>query len=147
MLEIKGTAQKFCDGVSRRNFLRIGALGASVTLADLLRVQAAQTAAGKPTRAKSAIMIYLPGGPSHIDTYDPKPDAPAEFRGEFSSISTKVPGLRICELMPLQAQMMDKLAVVRSLTASHEHSDSYLMTGYSEQVNQAATHQGNEVSK
>jgi len=92
MLEILGKSQQFCDGVSRRNFLRIGALGAGVTLADMLRVQAAQTGEAKQTRPKSAIMIYLPGGPSHMDMYDLKPDAPAEFRGEFNPIATNVPG-------------------------------------------------------
>ncbi len=83
-------------------------------------------------------MIYLPGGPSHIDMYDPKPDAPAEFRGEFQAIPTRVPGVRVCEHMPLQARMFDKLAVVRSLIATDEHSDSYVMTGYPERVNRAA---------
>ncbi len=83
-------------------------------------------------------MIYLPGGPSHIDMYDPKPDAPAEFRGEFQAIPTSVPGVRVCEHMPLQARMFDKLAVVRSLIATDEHSDSYVMTGYPERVNRAA---------
>ncbi len=69
-------------------------------------------------------MIYLPGGPSHMDMYDLKPDAPAEFRGEFKPIKTNVPGVQICEHFPLQAQMWDKLACIRSLVAAAEHSDS-----------------------
>jgi hypothetical protein len=136
-----GSSQRFCDGLSRRNFLRVGAFGAGLTLADQLRAKAG-TGAPRATQSlslpKAAIMVYLPGGPSHIDTYDPKPDAPAEFRGEFKPIATSVPGVQLCEYFPMQARMMDKLAVVRSLVANDEHSDSYVMTGYTEQVNRAA---------
>src|SRR5262245_63678737 len=85
-------------------------------------------------------MIYLPGGPSHMDMYDLKPDAPAEFRGEFKPIDTNVPGVRICEHFPLQAKMWDKLAVVRSIVSVDEHSDSLVMTGYPERVNRTADH-------
>src|SRR6516162_9010773 len=116
MLTVWGSTQPFCDGVSRRNFLKIGAFGAGLTLAEMLRARSvagtiARGAAPKPTATKSAIMIYLPGGPSHMDMYDLKPQAPAEFRGEFKPISTNVPGIQICEYMPLQARMFDKLAV------------------------------------
>src|SRR5215210_904865 len=105
MLNIWDAKQKFCDGISRRGFLRIGAFGATLTLADMLRLKArAQApAAASSLPNKSAIMIYLPGGPSHMDMYDLKPDAPAEFRGEFKPIATNVPGVQICEHMPLQA--------------------------------------------
>ena len=85
-------------------------------------------------------MIYLPGGPSHMDMYDLKPDAPIEYRGEFRPIATNVPGVQICEHMPLQARMFDKLAVIRSLVSVDEHSDSLVMTGYSENVNRIAHH-------
>jgi hypothetical protein len=85
-------------------------------------------------------MIYLPGGPSHMDMYDLKPDAPAEYRGEFRPIATNVPGIQICEHMPRQARMFDKLAVIRSLVSVGEHSDSECMTGYSENVNRTAHH-------
>ena len=123
--------------MDRRNFLSIGAFGAGLTLADVLRAKAASTPslAASP---KAAVMVYLPGGPSHIDTYDPKPDAPAEFRGEFKPIPTSVPGVRICEHLPLTAKLFDKLAVVRSLASSDEHSDSLVMTGFTERVNRAA---------
>ncbi len=154
MLEISGAAQSFCDGVSRRNFLRIGALGAGLTLADILRLRAAQTAQTTSgplttTRAKSAIMIYLPGGPSHMDMYDLKPDAPSEFRGEFNPIATNVPGVQICEHFPLQAKMWDKLACIRSIVSVGEHSDSLVSTGYSQSVNRTANHPslGSVVSK
>jgi hypothetical protein len=85
-------------------------------------------------------MIYLGGGPSHIDTYDLKPEAPAEYRGEFRPIATNIPGIRICELFPLQARMWDKLAVIRSLIGTPEHSDSAITTGYTEAVNRTAHH-------
>jgi hypothetical protein len=137
MLTIWGKRERFCDGISRRNFLRIGAFGAGLTLAGML---GAQSRAGASTTRKSAIMIYLPGGPSHIDMYDLKPDAPAEFRGEFKPIPTNVPGVQICEHMPLQARMWDKLACVRSLVSVDEHSDSLVMTGYSENANRTAHH-------
>jgi uncharacterized protein (DUF1501 family) len=141
MLSFLGQRQPFCDGVSRRNFLQIGAFGAGLTLADQLRARAATTTTRPTTtRAKAAIMVYLPGGPSHIDMYDPKPDAPAEFRGEFRPIATNVPGVQISEHMPMQAKMFDKLAVVRSVVAVDEHSDSYVTTGYPEQVNRTAGH-------
>src|SRR5205807_2372621 len=89
---------------------------------------------------KGAIMIYLPGGPSHMDMWDLKPQAPMEYRGEFRPIATNVPGVQICEHMPMQARMFDKLAVVRSLVSVGEHSDSECMTGYSENVNRTASH-------
>src|ERR1700694_5367868 len=99
MLTIWGAKETFCDNLTRRNFLKIGAFGMSLPLADVLRSRAG--AGASATRPKSAIMIYLPGGPSHMDMYDLKPDAPKEFRGEFNPIDTNVPGVRICEHFPL----------------------------------------------
>jgi hypothetical protein len=139
MFTIWGKGRKFCDGLTRRSFLQVGAFGAGLTLAEMLRARAfGGSAAGTP--AKSAIMIYLPGGPSHMDMYDLKPEAPAEFRGEFKPIATNVPGVQICELMPRQAEMWDKLAVLRSVVSVEEHSDSLVMTGYSENTNRLAHH-------
>ena len=139
MLTLWGARQRFCDGISRRSFLKIGAFGAGLTLAEMLRQRAAAgTTPSTPT--KSAIMIYLPGGPSHMDMYDLKPDAPKEYRGEFKPINTNVPGVQICELMPLQARMMDKLAIIRSIVSVDEHSDSLVTTGYSENQNRTAHH-------
>ena len=145
MLQFLGSSRSFCDGVSRRNFLQIGAFGAGLTLADLLRARDARAATAaarkQPSRShKAAIMIYLPGGPSHMDMYDLKPDAPAEFRGEFSPIDTNVAGVRVSEHFPLQAKMFDKLAVVRSLVSADEHSDSYVTTGYPDRINRTADH-------
>jgi hypothetical protein len=151
MLRFLGHSQRFCDGVSRRNFLQIGAFGAGLTLADMLRARAATSSTKKqPSRSnRAAIMIYLPGGPSHMDMYDLKPSAPKEFRGEFSPIKTNVPGVEICEHFPLQAKMWDKLACVRSIISVDEHSDSLVMTGYPDRVNRTASHPsfGSVVSK
>jgi hypothetical protein len=154
MLRFLGSSHKFCDGASRRDFLQIGAFGAGLTLADMLRLNTAQAAANANKKQaskskKSAIMIYLPGGPSHMDMYDLKPEAPAEFRGEFKPIQTNVPGVEICEHFPMQAKMWDKLACVRSIVSVDEHSDSLVLTGYPDRVNRTADHPcfGSVVSK
>src|SRR3954454_5006371 len=110
MIRIAGTTQRYCDGIGRRDFLSVGTLGlGGLTVADLLRNRA-QAAPSSP-RLRAVIMIVLQGGLSHIDSYDLKPDSPAEYRGEFQQIRTKVPGLDICELMPRQAAIADKLAI------------------------------------
>jgi hypothetical protein len=143
MFNIVGRSPKFCDGLNRRNFLKIGAFGAGLTLADMLRQRALgdnAAPAPAPTRSKAAIMVYLPGGPSHMDMYDLKPDAPTEYRGEFRPIQTNVPGVQICEHMPRQARIWDKLACVRSIVSVDEHSDSLVSTGYSEATNRVAHH-------
>ena len=142
MLNILGSKQRFCDGLSRRSFLKIGAFGTGLTLADMLRSRAqASSPTGRTAPSnKAAIMIYLPGGPSHMDMYDLKPEAPVEYRGEFKPIQTNVPGVQICEHMPMQARMWDKLACIRSIVSVEEHSDSLVMTGYSESTNRSAHH-------
>ena len=141
MLNIIGSKLKFCDGMNRRGFMKIGAFGAGLTLADMLRSKAQATQTGSaPTAAKSAIMIYLPGGPSHMDMYDLKPDAPVEYRGEFRPIQTNVNGVQISEHFPRQARMFDKLSTIRSIVSVDEHSDSLVMTGYSENTNRVAHH-------
>lgn len=119
--------------LTRRDLLRIGAFGSGLTLADALR------AGGAPPR-KSAIMIYLDGGPSHLETYDLKPDAPAEIRGEFQPIATNVPGVRICKHFPRQARIWDKLACLRSVIGGTEHPDSQIMTGYQLSENRSLGH-------
>jgi uncharacterized protein DUF1501 len=130
MLSILGPGTKLCDGITRRELLRVGGLGfAGLTLADVLRLRA--TAATDASRNKSVIMIWLRGGPSHIDSYDMKPEAPPEIRGEFRPIPTNVPGIEICEFMPRQAQLMDKLAIVRGIKSNDlgDHTPHYILTG------------------
>lgn len=112
----KAAASRFCDGVSRRDFLMIGgSLASGLTLSSLLRAEAV---AGNAQRHKALINIFLPGGPPHQDLWDLKPEAPAEVRGEFKPIATNVPGIQVCELLPKLAAMMDKLAIVRSIIDS-----------------------------
>jgi hypothetical protein len=150
MFTFWGSKQSFCDGISRRNFLKIGAFGAGLTLADMLRLQAqAKQGSGSTASNKAAIMIYLPGGPSHMDMYDLKPDAPKEFRGEFNPIDTNVPGVQICEHFPLQAQIWDKMACIRSIISVDEHSDTLVMTGYPDRDSRVTPHPsfGSVVSK
>jgi hypothetical protein len=123
---------RFCDGVSRRNFIKIGALGlGGLALPQLLRAEAqSRGGAGGGASRKAVIMIYLPGGPPHQDTFDLKPDAPSEIRGEFKPIRTNVPGIEICEHLPLLARIADKLAIVRSIAdAVDDHTDFMCMTG------------------
>ena len=128
MLTLPGQASTFCDGVSRRNFLRIGALGmGGLTLPQLLR---AESESGLKSGHKAVIMIYLPGGPPHQDTFDLKHEAPAEIRGEFKSIPTSVPGTRICEYLPQLARIADQYTIIRSISdAVDDHSDFMCQTG------------------
>ncbi len=131
MLTFLGQRQRFCDQVSRRDFLRIGGLAmGGLTLPKLL--QAEQAAGGRAT-GKSIINIYLPGGPTHMDTFDMKPKAAKEFRGELMPVATSVPGMEICELMPKLAGMGDKFSVVRSITGLRdEHAPQQSDSGWSE---------------
>ena len=112
MLTLWGNSQRYSRYVSRRDFIKIGAAGSALGLTDMLRLQAQANPAGAASTGsinKSVIMVYLLGGPGPMDTYDMKPDAPAEYRGEFKPISTNVSGIEISELFPLQAKMMEKL--------------------------------------
>jgi len=126
-----GGREQFCDGISRRSFLRAGGLAiGGLALSDLLRLKA-QGAVSAERRGKSVIMICLGGGPSHVDTYDMKPDAPAEIRGEFRPIKSNVPGMQLCELLPKQAKLADKFAVVRTVTWQEpDHQRIEIFTGF-----------------
>lgn len=113
-----------CDGVSRRDFLRLGALGGlSLTLPNVLRLQA-QAGNKRKARAKSVLLVYLGGGLSHHDSFDLKPDAPPEIRGKYTSIATNVPGLRIGEKLPLMAKVMNRLTLVRSGAHNNDHHET-----------------------
>ncbi len=130
MWDCFGPLRKMRGLVSRRDVLRVGALGvAGLTLADVLRQRA--KAGTTAARGKSVIMIWMRGGPSHIDSFDMKPHAPAEVRGEFQPIRTNVPGIEICEHLPLLASGMDKLAIVRGIKSNDlgDHTPHYILTG------------------
>ena len=128
MLRIEGKKGRFCDGVSRRNFLQVGALGlGGIALPQLLQAEG-QTANRR--QHKSVIMIYLPGGPPHQDTFDLKLDAPRAIRGEFQPIPTNVAGIQICEHLPQLAKIADKYTIIRSMVGARDgHSDFQCMTG------------------
>lgn len=128
MLTILGDRLRFCDGLSRRNFLAIGGLAlGGLSLADILRAEAH---AGRHSPPKAVIMIFLSGGPPHQDMFDLKTEAPLEIRGEFQPIPTKVPGIEICEHLPRMAAMMDKLVPIRSIVGSEGHHAAFqCMTG------------------
>ncbi len=131
MLTILGQASRYCDGVSRRGFLKVGALSmgaGGLTLADLYRAEAAST---NPQPHKSLINIFLAGGPPHQDLWEIKTDAPSEIRGEFKPIKTNVPGIEICEVFPRLAGLMDKAAVIRSVVGCRGGHDAYqCMSGW-----------------
>src|SRR5438128_1627027 len=112
MLLLGQQCQRTCQGVSRRAFLQIGASSVlGVSLADLLRLRSeGSLAAG---HARSVILLWLWGGPAQLDTWDPKPNAPAEYRGPFSSIVTRVPGIRVGELFPQLADLADQFSILR----------------------------------
>lgn len=124
MLKLRfGKSANFCDGVSRRSFLQLGALSmGGLTLGQLYQAEAA---AGVGSSNKAIINVHLSGGPSHQDMFDLKPEAAVEFRGEFKPISTNVPGMDICEHFPLLATMADKFAVIRSLIGSTGAHSNY----------------------
>jgi len=129
MLTFFSARDRYCDGLSRRQFLRVGSLAmGGLALPQLLRAES-QSAA--PTRHKSVIMVYLSGGLAHQDTFDPKPNAPEGIRGEFSPIDTVVPGIQVSEHLPRTAKVIDRLAVLRSIVGLRdEHSSFQNITGY-----------------
>lgn len=121
-----------CDGVNRRALLRAGALAGLGLIPSLLRGRTSLAGQSRP-RAKSCILLWLDGGPSHLETFDVKPDAPREVRGPFQSIATAAPGLRVSELLPATARIADRITVIRSMTSplgEHGLANEYLLTGY-----------------
>jgi uncharacterized protein (DUF1501 family) len=131
MLTIQaGKTQAYCDGQSRRNFLQIGMAGmGALSLPAILR---AKEANGQANRDTSVILIWLDGGPSQHDTYDPKPDAPREYTGIWNPIHTNVPGMDITEMFPLQARVADKFSIIRSMhhnTGDHFTGGHWMLTG------------------
>src|SRR5712672_3322486 len=144
MISIPGKSGSTCDGFSRREFLRIGGAGMmGISLADILRLQARADTAPNGAKskagwgkAKSVIFIFLQGGPSHIDIWDPKPDAPSNVRGEFKPLKSNVPGVWLTEVMPNLAKQMDKATLIRSMSYTpnglfnHTAAHYQMLTGY-----------------
>jgi hypothetical protein len=134
MLRILGTPRTLCDGLTRRDFLHIGGLGAfGLGLGDLFRIQNAHASAAKPVprgKARACILLFPYGSPPQHETFDPKPDAPAEIQGEMKALATCVSGLRIGDHLPRIARIMDRVTVVRSMTHPYpEHGVAYAVSG------------------
>src|SRR4051812_40257352 len=128
-------AHKNCNGTTRRDCLKLGLgalLGGGLAQALRLRAQASPSAAAPPAQARSCILIWMDGGPTHYETFDPKPNAPAEIRGQFQPTATRVPGVQFSEHLKRLAGIADKLAVVRSIRhnqGNHGAGNHYMMTG------------------
>jgi len=122
-----------CDGLARRDFLKVGALGlGGWTLSNLLRARAAAAAGGKSTRNTSVVWLWLGGGPTHIETFDPKMSAPAEFRSTVGDVETAIPGVRIGGQLPQMAKSAKRMAFIRSFAhgnSGHAGGTHYVMTG------------------
>jgi hypothetical protein len=138
MLSIRSyQGTRHCDGLTRREVLHAGAIGlGGLTLPGLLRLESAAAAAGRPSRpvgkARSVILLFLSGGPSHLDMWDLKPGAPEEIRGTFRPISTVVPGMQISEHLPRMARLADQYTIVRSVahtTPDHPAASYWMMVG------------------
>src|SRR5881296_710547 len=142
MLVIPGKPGRLCDGTTRREFLRVGGAALfGMSLPELLELESARAADGAKGpkgfgAAKSVILLFLQGGPSHLDIWDPKPDAPSNIRGEFKPIKTKVPGVLLSETMPMLAEQLDKCILIRSMSYTpeglfnHTAAIYQMLTGY-----------------
>ncbi len=138
MLDIEFGQHRDCDGVTRRDFLRVGGLSAlGLTLPGLLRAHASgapgATGTVQAKRDIAVILLWMGGGPSHIDTFDPKPEATQEIRGPFKAVPTNVSGIQLSEHLPKLAKQMDKFSIIRSVTSpdgTHVTATHYLLTGY-----------------
>src|SRR5947209_811655 len=131
MFKITGDGACDCDGITRRSFLQAGVLGlGGLLLPDFLRMREAQAAGAEKT---AVILLWLSGGPGHMETWDPKPDAPSDYRGPIGAIRSKVPGILLSELMPEQARIMDRLAIIRTVnhgSGDHTKSNHTMLTGF-----------------
>ncbi len=138
MLRILGKRTKLCDGITRRELMRVGGLSlfGGMTLPRLLAAEEAQQTKRPEGPAKSVILFNLLGGPSHMDMFDMKPSAPVEIRGEFQPIDTSLPGLQICEHLPKTARQMHKAALIRTVTHNYNaHNPLAMMTGFANGAN------------
>ncbi len=138
MLNILGSSRKLCGGMTRRELLRVGGLGlCGLSLPEILRLQAAAADTSRQAagfgRAKSLILLHLYGSPSQLETVDPKPEAPVEIRGELGCIDSSLPGLKVGELLPNFAKVMDRSTIIRSLTHPYPiHGVAFALTGVPE---------------
>src|SRR5881397_1053037 len=135
MLHLWGSRQGTnCDGSTRRDFLKVGVLGmGGLMLPDLLRARAAASTAGRPTRNTSVVWLWLGGGPTHVETFDPKMSAPVEFRSTVGAVQTNVPGIELGGVFPQMARVADKMAFVRTFAhrnSGHGGGTHWVMTGY-----------------
>src|SRR5580704_1482115 len=152
MLGIGNARVPVCHGVTRRSFLQAGTAGiAGLSLPATLSLEAAGAIDSSKSEIRNCITIFLVGSPGHLDTWDMKPEAPAEIRGKFSPIKTNVAGIDICEHFPLMARMMDKVALIRSLHhktgATHENGQRWMMTGHDFNPDSVKPHSGSVISR
>jgi hypothetical protein len=152
MLHVGNVKVPVCHGVTRRSFLQAGSAGlGALSLAPMLELESQGAVNASRARIKNCITIFLVGSPGHVDTWDMKPDAPAEVRGKFVPIDTNVPGIQICEHFPLMARLMDKVALVRSLHhktgSTHENGQRWMMTGHEFNADSMKPHSGSVISR
>ena len=152
MLHIGNERVPVCSGINRRSFLQVGAASmAGLSLPNWLQLEASGAIQPNKAKIRNCITLFLVGSPGHIDTWDMKPNAPADIRGKFKPISTNVTDIQICEHFPKMARMMDKVALIRSLHhdtgASHENGQRWMMTGHDFNRNNMQPHMGSVVSR
>jgi len=152
MLHIGNEYLPLCSGGNRRSFLQIGAAAmAGLTLPNLFKMYGAGMVDEKKAKIRNCITLFLVGSPGHLDTWDMKPDAPEDIRGKFKPISTSVPGVHICEHFPRMARVMDRVALIRSLSyntgASHENGQRWMMTGHDFNAANKQPHIGSVISR
>jgi hypothetical protein len=152
MLHVGNVKVPVCHGVTRRSFLQAGSAGiAGLTLPHLLSLESQGAVDGSKQKIRNCITLFLVGSPGQLDTWDMKPEAPAEVRGKFRPIDTNVPGIQICEHFPLMARMMDKVALIRSLHhktgATHENGQRWMMTGHDFNADAVKPHSGSVISR
>ncbi|MDP7019962.1 MAG: DUF1501 domain-containing protein [Pirellulaceae bacterium] len=152
MLHIGNERIPVCGGASRRSFLQAGAASmAGMSLSNLLRLETFGAVDEPRAKIRNCITLFLVGSPGHLDTWDMKPDAPADVRGKYKPISTDVPGIQICEHFPLMSQMMDKVALIRSLHhktgASHENGQRWMMSGHDFNAANPQPYMGSVISR
>jgi len=154
MLNVGNVKVPVCHGhgLTRRSFLQAGSAGlAGLALPNLMRLEAAGGIDDRGSKIRNCITIFLVGSPGQLDTWDMKPDAPAEVRGKFRPIQTNVPGIQICEHFPLMARMMNKVSLIRSLHyrtgATHENGQRWMMTGHDFGADNIQPHTGSVISR